>query len=710
MDRALITIVAAILIVWAGCLTILAGWVFDTTGQSMLLTLAAFTFSLGLAVGLPGRIARLIQRLLIHFKLKDLLMVDLATGNLFPTAKRKEARAIRHLCGWVTFFCVLCGVLSTLAIWAAGVLTDFLVRNFLWDSVAWASVQFLVGVIAFLPIALAMGVVFLSGTILRSGGKKDIYAKTFSDWLWAGGVALVALAGLWRLGANLMGVVFIAAIALGATGAVFFLFADKSQRGRRQLARPIEISSQYPRRIFISLSFGCLTFVLLIQCRIISDIGGLDFPARLCWVALSLALLAGFTKRIDKKSKPPGALQGLGCVIGLLAGAVLQTLLAIQVLSGGAGKVFCAIAAVMVQVPIAALAAILVSRHRRLFASNGGRARSFVLSTAVGMSFGFLAFLILGSLRATREALLAIVLGLCAICVMLAIKRALHSKAQLRWALFGAMLICGMAGGVLWSTVGIAEKVGSVRVGAWFSNILSPADAPYRIAREGALPKPFSWRSKAVNEALENIVAYRPGKWLMACSSHNDLPDNLPFGLNVVSSRPDPAAGRWGWYWIEGFSEGKALGSAQRTGREIFDGILLAPIPADHIHAWRCYNETALKRSIAFRHPNSPVLLRTQVRRNRFADAVAVAKTFRRAVGSGWALVHENQGNIDILLGGPAEFVEKPFSLQKVYILELDAFDESWPDIEPIRIVKPTATLKTITTLQMLNWLTSLED
>jgi hypothetical protein len=83
--------------------------------------------------------------------------------------------------------------------------------------------------------------------------------------------------------------------------------------------------------------------------------------------------------------------------------------------------------------------------------------------------------------------------------------------------------------------------------------------------------------------------------------------------------------------------------------------VLLAPMPADHPDAWRCYAPPVLRRCRQKLHDGGVMVLRTQAGPGGIDDALAVARAFERVLGGGWAVVALVDGRLDMLLIGATE-------------------------------------------------------
>ena len=130
----------------------------------------------------------------------------------------------------------------------------------------------------------------------------------------------------------------------------------------------------------------------------------------------------------------------------------------------------------------------------------------------------------------------------------------------------------------------------------------------------------------------------------------------------------------------------RAVGSG-----DAFEATFLAPLPADHPQAWRCYNETAMSRH-SRRAPGGVMVLRTQAAAGNARAVLAVAKTFQTVMGSGWAAFHIDERTIDVLLIGPRDAARRPVEVEGLIVVSLaELFDGATWRVWPIRVSAPSA-------------------
>ena len=188
----------------------------------------------------------------------------------------------------------------------------------------------------------------------------------------------------------------------------------------------------------------------------------------------------------------------------------------------------------------------------------------------------------------------------------------------------------------------------------------------------------------------------RRGRWWVIATSHRDRPngENVP-GVYVAQSVPDPTAlpSNYERSFLMLGSEGNYLAASQ-VGQGLFDGLLLAPLPADHPEAWRCFNERTIGRCVRRIQPGGVVMLRTQVSGDNTQDLVAVAETFNRVMGPSWGVVEFHDNVIDLLLIGPRQWnsrvlVERPSDQPETVVFPSEFIQDDRMKVRPIQILHP---------------------
>jgi hypothetical protein len=233
---------------------------------------------------------------------------------------------------------------------------------------------------------------------------------------------------------------------------------------------------------------------------------------------------------------------------------------------------------------------------------------------------------------------------------------------------------------------------------------------------------------------VAEVFRYHKGRWWFVAGDARDLPpraqpgrvDTVYARIYPTGSNPEPpvAPERYHRWPILSRRDGQyhryaRLNFVAQLGGDYYDGIFLAPLPGDHPHAWRCYNEQTLRRAVHMTHlvgyRSDPVrgdrvevmeyglvALRTQVRADRVRQALHIARTFdqavtaRRDVGGktyrpaapGWALVAIRPEGIDLLLLGPPEALQSGQGRELLALLKgktKDHYDTFFLEIEKLQ-------------------------
>jgi len=689
VDRAVVIWMAAALTVWACCLVILWGWAFDTSGASSLVTLAALLLAVAVAVALPGRAVRAIRKMARRLSPASALAAAVSVNG--PGRSRpKEARATLRLLAAVAMFSALAAGVSTAAIFIAAPLVDALAAAVLLSRAAWGVCKLSIQLAGMFPLALGVAIAFLASAIVRIGSGRDVYATVFREWLWGASAGLAIFAVCWRLGANLLGIA--ATMAVGLLGAAIAILQRRSVTIRPGRAkRPIEEPGRL-RWWTAAGTFGIVAAGLLVQLRLLGDVAGLGAAGKACWLAVSTVLLAGFLRRVDHKSRPPGKRQAIGATTGASTALSMQAALAITALAGGAGRAACLLLAAGLQIPIAAMAAVVLSRQRRLFAQMGGRARQYVSAVSAGSGLATLAYLLLLSVPSGPLVLLAVALVACASGALAGVVRAKRAAEQLRWAGAGTMLVVGLAAGILGAIGAAGRTVGPVDAGAWLTAARGPfPGVPARSI--GVLPGLADHRGSNIDAVLREIVNRTGGRWLAAILPRGDVPPGLGPGVHVTVCWPDRAA-RPGCS-PRGAADARRGGlfAAGHVLKDRFDGVLLSLVEPGHNQAWRFYNERTMRNLTRCFPPGGGLaILRMQSDDAGLATALAAAKSFQNVVGQCWLAAEPSGGKVDVLLVGPAGRVARPAAAAGMLVVPSRQLWYEWPRIRALRLASANRT------------------
>ncbi|MBN1556348.1 MAG: hypothetical protein JXA11_16530 [Phycisphaerae bacterium] len=736
-DRMAVIGILAGLVLWVGCLTVLWGWAYDSAGSFSLRVLLSLFLTTWLCLWKRDRLVRVASRMLHWLHLHSWTPLTAALRHTLGSSK-EDVRMRMRLLSVGAVVAVTGFVLSTLCIPLARLTAALLGEWFLLDDYTWRGIEAVTLLIGTLPAAVGLVCTLYASTVVRASGGRDTYASAYRDWLWGVALGCFAFAVSWWFGSNLIYLVFAVAglILLAALTAVSRL--ELSTHPRKELLPfgPPSRGSVWR----IAAAHGVLTVVLLIQMRLLGDVFSLNLTRRVLWVFLSLSLLGFFLSRIDRKGRPPGARQVSGAVIGLAAAMLAQSAEFILggALDGGAGWML--LFAVATQIPIASLGAMVMSHQRRTFAQAGGTAGAYLAAGVGGLLTAVFVFLLLGS---TCLGGWPLILSAGGMILAGGIDGARHSRGwahRLEWMGWSIGLCATMLPAIFIALEQVVPSPREVHPGVWLTTLSRRDLALQQYHQDGVFPMAAPGRSNLVTRCLyefrekdgrildDGVFALRRGRWWIVSTAAEDLPPELPNRFYATGAQPEPPdrIRRYSYspplaYTAPEFFRYARLNFNAYQGCDYYDGVMLAPLPADHPQAWRCYNETVLrrcKRLTELRNPDGTddyglMVLRTQVGADHVRRALAVARTFHKAVRSGWAVVAVRRSGLDMLLMGPNEALEEkiietengPNVLMKdvvaalakklhkthedVYLVPIEKLWDVYSDVEPIRLANP---------------------
>jgi len=276
----------------------------------------------------------------------------------------------------------------------------------------------------------------------------------------------------------------------------------------------------------------------------------------------------------------------------------------------------------------------------------------------------------------------------------------------------GVSLVAGLAGlGPAWCAAALAASMGllgwtadrpSVRRAVSLGPDARPAAGALAVgvlmvqvagvAGLAVTPRGPTWRREEIGQLLADAMAHRTDgrRWWVVASSSADAPAPMPPRLVAMRAAVEPSGlgdvtqddqlpGEFGADFL----------AALRAGRGRYDGIVLAPGRADGPLAWRCYAERTLRLCAGRLNSGGAVLLRTQAGRESGGAVLAIAAAFRRTVGSGWLAVAWGEGQMDLLLAGPADVVPRPAPRRGVTVVDLAVLADRWPEVGPMKMTHP---------------------
>ena len=679
----------AVQVVWLGCIVMLWAWAFDASGGAMLLTLTAMFLAGGAVAAASRPLTRAARWALLQAGLSpgETLSAVLDAGG----ATEMEGRRLMRLLSAGVVAAMAGSLAAMAAVFLSVKLTGVLAERFLWTPTAWAALKLTLQWVGLLPAAAGAMAMFSAAGLVARAGDAGRTAEALRRWLTVIAAGLAAFAVAWLLGVN----VLILAMACAAAMLAMALFSWWRQGESRRLPTRPDCDDGHPiGRRAICVTFAGVSLVLVIQLRLLGEMFGAAIAARWLWAAASLGLLTVMIRRVDRRGGDAGRYEAVGAVIGAVAAVGGQFALAVVSLVDRGLPAFGLLAWVFLQASLLGLGARLISHQRRAWDARGGGQWRYCSAAATGAALGLAAYLI-GGLSPlgwfVPTAAVALSIGAAAVSAV----RSAGIDKRTQWIAWSVVLVAATA----LSAAAPMHELGPASRGTWLSGVGEGAPSARLWRPRGLLPYARTWRSEGVTAAMVEVMLgaderhARRGRWWVIATSHRDEPD-VP-GVYPASSVPDPTAlpaeARRGFLLLG--SEGNYLSAAQ-IGRGMFDGLLLAPLPADHPDAWRCYNERTIRRCVRRVHAGGVILLRTQVSCDKVADLMAVAETFTRVVGPGWAVATFGDGLVDVLLAGPREIdgrqvIPRPSDAEGIIVFPAERMQDERTHIGPLRVLDP---------------------
>lgn len=734
-DRLAVVLIVAAVAVWVVCLGVLWGWTFDASG----------TFSLGVwLLGLGWGWRSLRRRGVLINRARRLLrwcrldpwepLEDALAGRL--GSSREDAASRMRVLSVMAGAAGVCMVVSVMWIGLCGLGVTLLGMGFLLGGLEWRVVELLCLLVGAWPVGRAVAAVWFGAMVVRASGGRDVYAGALRDVLTGVAVGMVGMAVAWWFGANLVYLVFALAGGVVLVGLVAVSRGELSTHPRKALL-PFGPPERFAR-LGIAAGTAGLLGVLWVQNRLLADVLGVSQTRRLLWAGLSVGLLVFFMARQDRKGRVPGRMQQAGAYLGLAAGLGVQAaeLLLCLSLDRGAGVV--AALAVAGQVPLAAQAAVVLCGQRRAFATSGGSAGAYGEAAMGGLAAGAAGVLLAGWIGGGWVLLVGAAGGLMLAGAVIGYRHVGKLSRRVQWAAWSAVLGGSIAWGVAATAGAAAGGDDLVRPGVWLT--VEGRYHPWRkrYVQTDVFPREAYRRSEAITECVGELLRLRKGRWWLVASAAGDLPDpetappEVYNRVVLVGASPQPTSPgvrvRKRWPPLS-HSQRDYFRTARRNnlaelGSDFYDVVFLAPLPADHPQAWRCYHERLLRRCATLVETRrwevqeevrvvttryGVLGLRTQAGRGSVRRALGVARTFHEAVGSGWAVAAVQRGGLDLLLLGPAGSVEeqrgeggavlledlleplRTLAARRsgVFVVPIEALWEAYPDVRPIRLASP---------------------
>ncbi len=396
-DRVAVIGIVAGLVLWACCLTVLWGWAYDASGAFALRTVLTIFAASWLCLWRRDKLIRWSKAVLKAFHLTEKIPLEEALEERLGSS-RQDVNKRMHILAAGAVLAVGCFVFGTVWIIASAAIATLLGQCFLFSDVTWKLIEWVTLFIGALPIGLGFCVMCFAAKVVRESGGRDIFGAGFRDWLWGVAVGIAGFAISWWFGANLIYLVFSIGAGILVIAFVAISRAELATHPRKRLL-PFGPPAKHSEK-FIAATYAGLGLVLIGQTRLLGDIFSLSLSRRMLWIFLTVSLLTYFLGRLGRKSKPPSQLQVAGALLGVAAGLLAQAaewILCIK-LSGWTSAAV--VLGVATQIPIAAMAAMIISSQRRNFAFSGGSAGPYFTAIAGGLTVAIALFMLLFSFSA----------------------------------------------------------------------------------------------------------------------------------------------------------------------------------------------------------------------------------------------------------------------------------------------------------------------
>ncbi len=652
-QRIAVWVCATAQVVWLACMLALWAWVFDASGDSMLLSVTAILLAVGTMAAWGPVLAKIGCGLMVIAQLPSASALAAILGRSH-SHRHVAGPALVRLFSGAVILAIVGSLVSMMLAFASVQAVLFMRGHMLFTPFAWGVFKLLVQWMAMLPMAGGIVAMFSVGSWLYQEGRSSLISGVCRQWLLATatGMAFYSLTWIDILPLGLeMALVMLVVAMLG--------FWRRPGADNVPIRQPQADRTGLADRLKLLLGFGALTLVLVVQMRLMGDLLGVPMLGRIIWVASSLGLMAVVIRQVERQPGPADINEAVGVTLGVIAGVGGQVALgAAQLISPGLFVFACVFGAV-VQIPVMVLLARLIAHRRQQWVALGGGLLQFLSRGSVGAACGLLVYLVGGMLPWTGlVAAAALAAGLCA--MAMGARRAIDRDRRRMWVVNGVLLLVATWLAVVAPMHRLNKQYGQTSRGVWLSLLASRGpNQQHPWQPESSMPYPRTWRSEVVTEVMEAFLKDRYGRWWVIATSQRDMPSTGDsWGYYTATSVPDPtaipASEKRGFLMLG--SEGNYLAAAQ-IGHGYFDGLLLAPLPADHPEAWRCYNEQTLSRCVK-RVRAGVIMLRTQVSQDNISDLIAVVETFNEVVGPSWGVVEFKGGMVDLLLMGPRQPVD----------------------------------------------------
>ena len=653
--------------------------------------------------------------------------------------------------GWAIAMLMLTMVYISFAGW----LCNFISSNFLLGGFAWGVIERVVLFIGTVLSAAAVVPVFYTAKELRRATGRDSYAPLHRDLLWGIAIGFAGFGIAWWFGTALLDLVLILAGII--VFAVVWILTRKKQPAIHCKALPAIGSVTKKDRISLAISYLTISTIILIQLRIIGDTMGAGITGKLAWLFFSFGLIGYFTTRFDSQVRIIDRAQAGGLIIGAISCVFIQSC-EFYLMLADLGKwtrwvdwfeIWTAPSnvlagfAIATQIPLAAIIGLFISQQRRSFAATGGTGGQYLSCCFAGAFHAMIFQTVIGHLGWGLSAWITLAVILYLLASRYTRKNLAKKSLKNGWAFWSIVLLAMLLWGASKTATQVHKTQGSLFAGSWLTSKYDLNKKKNSFTQTGLLGKDKTWRSQDITDCIAEIFTAKRGKWWCIATNKFDLPTRYPMpddlgpesisrwsatrippGLIFTGSHPEPPNISKNIQTRQpalSFSTADFFHHArQNLCASFYDGIFIAPMPADHPQAWRCYNFKTLSRitnrgilsswqTTSYNQKIKQisygvVLLRTQSSPNNTRKALNVARTFFSVVKSGWAVVAINRKGIDMLLVGPEKSFEagdkknllarlKEFKKDRheIYLLPINKLWASHPGVKPIILSDPPA-------------------
>ncbi|MFP4104917.1 MAG: hypothetical protein ACLFVU_02410 [Phycisphaerae bacterium] len=685
-DRLVVIFSAALLLLWTGCLLELWSRSFAPDGQSWLLSLIAAGLALAVAARLPGWIARAAM-----FVRRGGVLQEITSRR--PSRGVAEVKAMGRTMGLACILAAGCFIAAQVLILQTGWIVDRLGAVLMVGQAEWALLELGLKFVGMLPPMFGLSLVFLSGGILRNFGGQDRYGRVVQEWTAAAAVAAAALAGVYLLGADLIGIGVVCGVLLIGLGLAMWLRKELS------VAPVADVPYGQPTagvRMVVFFTPAVLVAAAFLQFRLLADLLGLCEGGLLLVLAVVLGGLAYLLLGRRGRGKPAGPAQAIGISITLAMTLLAQVVFMLLAVQHPFHAITCWILIALAEIPVLAMTSILLTRQRKVFAGQGGRARDYLSRTAAGAAVGVLVAMV-GFWTSVG---LFVLLGLWVIVLVGAtvrgIRRARRSSDVLRWTVLCPTLMLSALIIVESMRRSSQSENRTWSAGVWLTMVRNTDEDP--AGRDGFLPHRRPWRSPEVTHTIFNLQAARQGQWWLVYADRKDLPQENPLVTVPAVSMVDASA--WTSPSLPHSPESgrRSLWGRLRRRSGTFAGVFYSPMRLTHPQAWRVWDAKTLHGVRRSAGTNGVLLVRAQATRGELGRLLAVSKTFLRQTqtgrDAGWAVVSFNdRGDVDLLLAGPARLVEKPRTPPNSFVVPVQQLWSDWSQVRVYRAGEPPGML-----------------